>query len=89
MKEHGTHNFELAEKMVYAFTLLEKLQISGLEFIFKGGTSLVLMIDQFHRFSKDIDIILPEKPGNLKEIFDAVIAGGPFIRWEPSPRKND
>ncbi|MBK8342931.1 MAG: hypothetical protein IPL12_06115 [Bacteroidetes bacterium] len=47
------------------------------------------MIDEFHRFSKDIDIILETKPENLHQIFDAIVANTPFIKWEQSERKND
>ena len=32
----------LIEKMIMALTLVEELQLSGLDFIFKGGTSLLL-----------------------------------------------
>lgn len=48
----------LIENMVYALHLLEQLKLSGLDFIFKGGTSLVLMLDEPQRFSVDIDIIV-------------------------------
>ncbi len=89
VKEYDVYSYDLAEKMTYAITLLEQLRFKGLDFIFKGGTSLVLMLDHFHRFSKDIDILLPEKPANLFEIFDAIVADTQFIRWEPSERKND
>jgi uncharacterized protein YozE (UPF0346 family) len=89
VKQYEANSYDLAEKMTYAFTLLEQLRMKGLDFIFKGGTSLLLMLDHFHRFSKDIDILMPSKPENLKDIFDAVIADTAFIRWEPSERKND
>lgn len=89
VKEYKVNSYDLAEKMTYAFTLLEHLKFKGLDFIFKGGTSLVLMIDEFHRFSKDIDILISKKPDNLTEIFDAIVADTPFIRWEQSERKND
>ncbi len=89
IKEHKTGNYGLSEKMVYAFTLLEQLSLKGLDFIFKGGTSLVLMMDKFHRFSKDIDIIISEKPDNLHSIFNLIVADTPFTRWEESVRKND
>lgn len=48
----------LMENMIYALHLLEQLKLSGLDFIFKGGTSLVLMLDEPQRFSVDIDIIV-------------------------------
>ena len=46
------------EAMIYALYLLEHIQKTDLEFIFKGGTSLLLLMDQPKRFSVDIDIIL-------------------------------
>ncbi|MEA1897695.1 MAG: nucleotidyl transferase AbiEii/AbiGii toxin family protein, partial [Bacteroidota bacterium] len=48
----------IMEAMIYALYLLEHLKLAGLEFIFKGGTSLVLLMDLPKRFSVDIDIIL-------------------------------
>ncbi|RKR82110.1 nucleotidyltransferase AbiEii toxin of type IV toxin-antitoxin system [Mucilaginibacter gracilis] len=48
----------LMENMIYALYLLEQLKLSGLDFIFKGGTSLVLMLNEPQRFSVDIDIIV-------------------------------
>src|ERR1019366_3974085 len=86
---YEANSYDLAEKMTFAFTLLEHLKMKGLDFIFKGGTSLVLMTDEFHRFSKDVDIILSKKPDNLEEIFDAIVADTLFIKWEKSERKND
>lgn len=46
----------LIEKVVKAFTLLESLSVLELDFIFKGGTSLLLLLDKMHRFSIDINI---------------------------------
>lgn len=57
------------EKMIFALGLLEKLTESGFEFIFKGGTSLVLLLNDFQRFSTDIDIITTKS----KEELDAVL----------------
>ena len=51
----------LMESMIYALYLLEQLKLSGLEFIFKGGTSLILLMDEPKRFSIDIDIIIRPK----------------------------
>ncbi len=41
VKEYEANSYDLAEKMTYAFTLLEHLKLNGLDFIFKGGTSMV------------------------------------------------
>ena len=59
----------IMEAMIYALYLLEHLQKTGLEFIFKGGTSLVLLMDHPKRFSVDIDIIL--KPSITKEVLES------------------
>lgn len=59
----------IMEAMIYAFYLLEHLKRTDLEFIFKGGTSLVLLMDQPKRFSVDIDIIL--EPSITKEVLES------------------
>ena len=48
----------LIEKVTKALLLLEELAKSDLTFIFKGGTSLLLLLNRMHRFSIDIDIIV-------------------------------
>lgn len=50
----------LIEKVTKAFHLLEELAKTNLKFVFKGGTSLLLLLSQLHRFSIDIDIIVDE-----------------------------
>ena len=57
----------LIEKMIMALTLVENLQLSGLDFIFKGGTSLILLLGKPGRFSIDIDIVLP-RPAKLRSL---------------------
>lgn len=49
-------NPEIIEKEIYALKLLELLVETGLDFIFKGGTCLSLILQEFTRFSIDIDI---------------------------------
>ena len=41
----------ILEKMIYALHLLGQLKVNGLNFTFKGGTSLVLLLDGASRFS--------------------------------------
>ncbi|SJN42703.1 nucleotidyl transferase AbiEii/AbiGii toxin family protein [Sphingobacterium sp. JB170] len=55
----------IMENMIYALHLLEQLKLTGLDFIFKGGTSLVLIMEQPQRFSVDIDVIV--NPDMTKE----------------------
>lgn len=89
LSKTGSTNYGLAEKMIYAFTLLEQLAMNNLPFTFKGGTSLAMLLPELHRFSKDIDVLMDERPDNLEKIFDSIVANSPFTRWEPSPREPD
>jgi predicted nucleotidyltransferase component of viral defense system len=75
----------LIEKLIMALSLLEDLRLSGLEFIFKGGTSLILLLGKPSRFSIDIDITLPGDP-DLEKYFSRIIAKGTFSRFEESIR---
>lgn len=72
---------KILEKVIYAFTLLEQLKAAGLELIFKGGSSLLLLNDKPRRFSIDIDIITSEKPIDLLPYLDRVVEMGVFSRW--------
>jgi predicted nucleotidyltransferase component of viral defense system len=54
---HKRIDIIILEKMIYALHLLEQLKQNDLEFTFKGGTSLLLLLDEENRFSIDIDII--------------------------------
>ncbi|MCQ2148684.1 MAG: nucleotidyl transferase AbiEii/AbiGii toxin family protein [Bacteroidales bacterium] len=50
----------LIEKVIRAFSLVELLAESGCPFVWKGGTSLMLILgQQLHRLSIDVDIICP------------------------------
>ncbi|MBK6372322.1 MAG: nucleotidyl transferase AbiEii/AbiGii toxin family protein [Saprospiraceae bacterium] len=54
----------LVEKVIRALLLLEGLAMQNLNFVFKGGTALMLHFNSTQRLSIDIDIVLPKK---LKE----------------------
>ena len=51
----------LIERALYAFGLLEAIKSVGMPFCFKGGTSLMLILDKPARLSTDIDILV--EPG--------------------------
>jgi hypothetical protein len=78
----------LIEKMVYAFGLLEILSLSGLKFIFKGGTSLILLLKQPKRFSTDIDILVTEE-NELDLVLNRLTSFKPFIEFEEHIRKQN
>lgn len=81
-------NSELIEKVISALYLLECLVSQEVNLIFKGGTSLVLLLEKIHRFSIDIDIILENNNG-LVTAFDNIIQDNfIFTRYEEIIRKS-
>jgi hypothetical protein len=75
----------LVEKVVRALLLLEGLSASGVHFIFKGGTALMLMQGSTKRLSIDIDIIMPAKRG-LDKAFEKIVKEKKFTRFELQER---
>ena len=78
----------LVEKVVRALSLLEHLQNSKLEFIFKGGTALMLLFKEPKRFSIDIDIIVSKKPDNMEEVLDTVLESSDFVDYNIDERQS-
>ena len=78
----------LLERVIYAFGLLEALVKSGLPFIFKGGSSLMLIMDYPQRLSTDIDIIVAPDIDIEKYILTASKIF-PFKRYEEQIRKGN
>lgn len=58
-QENNVREKVLVEKAIRAFSLLEALVKSGCPLIFKGGTSLMLHLNNAKRLSIDVDIICP------------------------------
>ena len=78
----------LCEKMIRALGLLEQLVINNLQFVFKGGTSLILLVDKPQRFSIDIDINTEESKGKLLNILETICSDDLFKRFEENKRKD-
>ncbi len=78
----------LCEKMIRALGLLEQLIVNKLEFVFKGGTSLILLIEEPQRFSIDIDINVQESKENLIEILDQINSTNLFKYYKEKKRKD-
>lgn len=72
----------ILEKMIYALHLLERLKANGLDFVFKGGTSLVLLLEEGNRFSIDLDIICKTERNELESILQKVIDSSNFTAFE-------
>jgi len=78
----------LCEKMIRALGLLEQLVTNGLDFVFKGGTSLILLIEKPQRFSIDIDINVNESKENLIKILDKMNSTSLFKYYKEKKRKD-
>ena len=81
-KDHKRIDKIILEKMIHALYLLERLKANGLDFVFKGGTSLVLLLKEGNRFSIDIDIICKAERTYLERILDKVIDTSHFTEWK-------
>ncbi len=79
---------KLVEKVLRAFSLLEQLVENKIDLIFKGGTSLMLLSNQFRRLSIDIDIITTIEKEELEKVFPAIIEADAFISWSEDDRSS-
>lgn len=78
----------LCEQVVHALELLAQASAAGLSFRFKGGNSLLLILDEPRRFSIDIDVDARETKERLVEAMEAIIAGcEAFTRLEVRAHK--
>ena len=84
--EMGRVDPALLEKCIHALALLCALGESCVPFVFKGGTSMILLLKEFHRLSIDIDIVTDmlrtEYEPNLADIGNK----SPFLGYEPDDR---
>ena len=75
----------LLERVLFAFGLLEALARVGLPFLFKGGTSLMLILEHPLRLSTDIDILV--NPGeNVDRYIQEAAKIFPFKYFEEKRR---
>jgi predicted nucleotidyltransferase component of viral defense system len=76
----------LFETCLHAFELLGRLSGSGLPFLFKGGTSMVLHSAAPRRISTDIDIMTPISGEDLVAVLQTVAEGDPFLSFDEHDR---
>lgn len=89
-KKNPSADIQLLEKTIGALFLVESLVNTGLDFIFKGGTSLILLLDEIKRFSVDVDIITEESQEKVKQIICEIIDNQDlFTRLEENIRENE
>lgn len=85
-REIGGCNTDLLERCVHALTLLGHLAETGLPFVFKGGTSLLLHLDPVRRLSIDIDIVCGAPATEVTRIVAEIAKKAPFVRVEEDDR---
>jgi hypothetical protein len=78
----------LCELVVHCLEVVGQLAHRGLDFRFKGGNSLLVLLSDPQRFSIDVDIVTTESKERLHELVEAIVTEcPPFTRWEArSPR---
>ena len=85
-KENRNADKILVEKVIRAFLLLEGLCKVGMPFVFKGGTSLMLLSGLKKRMSIDIDIIVEKVTDDLDEKLNHAAMEQGFVRVEAQSR---
>jgi len=85
-KKHRNIDKILTEKTIRALLLLEGLAKQNFDFVFKGGTALMLHFNSTKRLSLDIDIILPQEVENFETILENVAESQGFLRKELQQR---
>ena len=79
-------DFELAARAVFALGLVEALSKVGADFVFKGGSSLMLLFDSPRRLSTDVDILVPPNY-DIDFFIKEASKIFPFVGFQESIRK--
>ena len=79
----------LVEKVVRALLLLEGLVENEVNFVFKGGTALMLKLGSTKRLSIDIDIIISGNREDLEAKMSKMIPEKGFSKFELHKRKTN
>jgi hypothetical protein len=84
----GCSNLILLEKAIVALQLVGHLVEAGLPFQFKGGTSLLLIVNPIRRLSIDADIVTQSQHGEFDRMLQSVAREPPFNRIEHDPARD-
>lgn len=76
---------QLVQKQIASLALVFQLRNSGLDFIFKGGTSLLCLIKPPVRLSLDVDIVVTGGT-NIYPFLNFAVQHFPFTRFEEDVR---
>lgn len=87
LREETEADPSILERTVFALGLLEALRSVDMPFIFKGGTSLLVLLDKPRRLSTDIDIIV-NRDTDVDGYIEKAGKIFPFIKKEEHKRKS-
>jgi hypothetical protein len=87
-KTYPASDPNIMEKVIYALSLVEQLVLANLNFTFKGGTSLLLILPEPKRFSIDVDIVTIESRENVESALSLVCKNGIFTKFELDERRS-
>lgn len=87
-KDMKCRNNVLLEKAILALQLIGHLVETGLPFQFKGGTSLLLLVQPIRRLSIDADIVTQATPQQFDKALATVSRLASFTRIEHDPRRD-
>ena len=79
----------LVERLIFGIELLGNLVKENVDFIFKGGTSMLFVLPWIKRLSIDIDIVVSDKIYNFEKIFDRIVEKGIFKSWIEDIRSSE
>ena len=77
---------DILERSIFALGLLSALAQTDLDFVFKGGTALLLHLPTPKRLSIDIDIVCAAEQAPFERLLDSLLEETPFLRWEEHVR---
>jgi len=92
-KDHiQAHAFDaplsLAEQAIHCLELVAELNWAALPFQFKGGNSLLLILQNPRRFSIDVDIATDQKQESIEVVLDKIVKEcGVFSKWTKRQHK--
>lgn len=88
LKNKKSINPPILERALFALGLVEALRKVDMNFIFKGGSSLMILLDKPMRLSTDVDILV--EPGyDIDSYIEKASNIFPFLRKEESVRKTN
>ena len=76
----------LLEKCIRAFAVLSGLSRSKIPFVFKGGTSLILLLKDFRRLSIDVDIVTDVPRAKYEPVLAQIGKSSPFKAYAEDKR---